>query len=127
MRIPKPRRSASTAVRTPTTGNRPQLTITYTIPNTAAERHDLPQTLELTGNFPNPFANETTIRYEVERAQDVSLSIYDLLGRRVRVLVNGHRSAGQHDVTVSSEGLSAGVYLYCLNGTISCGRMDILP
>ncbi len=109
-----------------TGGDRPQLTITY-ISGTAAEPTNLPTTLRLTGNYPNPFAESTTIHFEVERPQHVSLTLYDVLGRAVKPLVRGHRTAGPHEIAVSSSGLPAGTYLYCFDDGGRCGRMTIIP
>jgi hypothetical protein len=78
-------------------------------------RSDLPTVTALTGNYPNPFNPTTVIRYSVG-TQDlaslpVRLSVYDLLGREVAVLVNGVQSAGRYEVTFNASGLSSGVYL----------------
>lgn len=107
--------------------NRPQLTITYTT-GTATERPDLPGTLRLSGNYPNPFARSTTIRFEVDHPQDVRLTLYDALGREARSLLESFVHAGPQGVTVSAEGLPAGTYFYCFAGMgSSCGRMTVLP
>lgn len=108
-----------------TASNRPQLTITYTT-STAAERPDLPGTLRLAGNFPNPFARATTIRFEVDHPQEVHLTLYDALGREVRSLVTSFLQAGPHSVTVDAAGLPAGTYLYCFTEKGECGRMTLL-
>jgi len=49
-------------------------------------------------NYPNPFNPSTLIRFELPHSSGVRLSIYDILGRCVRNLVDGHRSAGMHAV-----------------------------
>ena len=73
----------------------------------------------LAASYPNPFAERATIPYRLGQAGTVSLVVYDLLGRRVRTLVDGQRPAGPHSVTwdgtdASGRRLSAGVYLYRL-------------
>ena len=106
--------------------NRPQLTITYTT-STAAEGPDLPRTLRLARNYPNPFARSTTIRFEVDQAQEVHLILYDALGRKARSLVESFLQTGPQSVTVNADGLPAGTYFYCLEGMGACGRMTLLP
>jgi hypothetical protein len=78
------------------------------------ERGMAPSKFELKGNYPNPFNPSTVIRYNVPNTADVSLSVYDMLGRQVAVLVNGLQSAGSYDVTFNATNLSSGVYLYRL-------------
>ncbi len=70
-------------------------------------------------NHPNPFNAETLVRYAVPEAQRVRLTIYDMLGRAVRVLVHEVRPAGVHEVVWDGrdgEGrpLASGIYLYRL-------------
>jgi len=65
-------------------------------------------------NYPNPFNPTTTINYELPRTSRVSLTVHDMLGREVAVLVNGWRDAGAYKVKVDVSGLSSGVYLYRL-------------
>ncbi|MEP0547150.1 MAG: FG-GAP-like repeat-containing protein [Rhodothermales bacterium] len=75
--------------------------------------------LGLDASYPNPFAERTMIPYHLGQAGPVSLAVYDLLGRRVRTLVDAARPAGSHTATwdgrdASGRRLSAGVYLYRL-------------
>jgi len=88
-------------------------------------RHDtvtatvLPQAPALLPNYPNPFNPRTTICYDLSAASSVTLTIFDLSGRRVRSLVNGAVAAGHHEVTWDgcderSRAVSSGVYLYRL-------------
>lgn|GEM_PF-5326293 len=68
-------------------------------------------TFDLKQNTPNPFNPSTTLAYSVPRLVDVRLSIYDLLGRRVTVLVNQKVNAGNHTVTWDATSFSSGVYV----------------
>ena len=78
--------------------------------------------LELTQNYPNPFNPSTTINYNVDASGMVSLKVYDIMGRLVRTLVEGHRSSGNlagYNVVwdgKDSQGqqVSAGLYIYSL-------------
>ena len=78
-----------------------------------------PDTYVLFPNYPNPFNTETTIRYVLPEPVRVRLMIYDVLGRRVRTLVDEEQIAGQHSVIWDGEDgegerVSSGVYFYCL-------------
>ena len=77
-------------------------------------RGALPGVLALDQNFPNPFNPSTTIRYELPRAEHVTLSVFDMLGREVSVLVHREMVAGNHEVQFDASGLSSGVYFYRL-------------
>lgn len=74
----------------------------------------LPKAFIVEQNYPNPFNPSTTIKYELPKASEVKLSIYDMLGREVSVLVNERRNAGVHEVKFDGAGLSSGVYFYRL-------------
>jgi photosystem II stability/assembly factor-like uncharacterized protein len=65
-------------------------------------------------NYPNPFNPATTIRFSLATASSVELVVYDLLGRRIKVLVNESLQPGPHAVTWDSSGLASGIYFYCL-------------
>ncbi len=79
---------------------------------TAVEEEPTPAVFTLERAYPNPFRTATTIRYTLRRAAPVTLSVYDALGRRVRVLDQGSQAAGTHTVRLGVEGLAAGLYLY---------------
>lgn len=70
-----------------------------------------PEGFHLWPNYPNPFNPGTTIRYELPRSSMVNLTVYDLLGREVSVLVNEREDAGVHEVRFDGRGLSSGIYL----------------
>jgi hypothetical protein len=63
--------------------------------------------------FKFPYDN-TTIKFELPRASQVNLSVYDILGREVSLLVNGKREAGVHEVKFDGSNLASGVYFYRL-------------
>jgi hypothetical protein len=65
-------------------------------------------------NYPNPVVGTTTIHYVVPEQSQVKLSLIDMNGRVVRVLVNGERNAGHHYVTLDAGPLNRGVYFYTL-------------
>jgi endo-1,4-beta-xylanase len=75
----------------------------------------LPLNYRLEQNFPNPFNPVTTIRYSVSKTSNVSLKVFDILGREVQTLVNTMQAPGQYTVTLNAQGLGSGVYFYRLN------------
>jgi hypothetical protein len=74
----------------------------------------LPTEITLHQNFPNPFNPSTTISFSLPAAQPVTLSIYDVMGRRIAQLVNEQKSAGTHTVQFDASGLASGMYFYRL-------------
>ena len=85
--------------------------------NVATEGNDVPQAYALYPAYPNPFNPTTTLRFDVASAGDVSLTVYDALGRLVDTLVSGHRAAGTHTVNFEASSLPSGLYVYRLETT----------
>jgi hypothetical protein len=73
---------------------------------------DLPHEFLLHQNYPNPFNPSTTIKFELPKASDVRLSVFDMLGREVSVLVDERRDTGVHEVRFDASNLPSGVYFY---------------
>ncbi|HEY3294783.1 MAG TPA: choice-of-anchor D domain-containing protein [bacterium] len=82
----------------------------------AADDHplQLPVAYHLAQNYPNPFNPTTTISFDLPRATDVRLQVYDIEGRLVKELVHGTLAAGRHDVTFDGSRLASGLYFYRL-------------
>lgn len=74
----------------------------------------LPQQVELSQNFPNPFNPTTTIAFRLPQTSPVRLSVHDVLGREVAVLVNGVQPTGTHQVQLDASNLASGMYMYRL-------------
>ncbi|MEM6646154.1 MAG: endo-1,4-beta-xylanase [Bacteroidota bacterium] len=84
----------------------------------ATEDVDLPSQVTLAGNYPNPFNPTTTIRYALPATSQVSLRVFDVLGRQVALLHDGVQAAGWHNaVFASAADLASGLYLYRLDVT----------
>ncbi len=79
------------------------------------ELEAVPTQFTLYQNYPNPFNPATTIRYDVPRASRIRLSVYDLLGREIAVLVDEERLPGRYSVGFEAGNLSTGVYFYRLS------------
>jgi len=71
-----------------------------------------PVEFRLHQNYPNPFNPATVISYELPTASDVTLEVFDMLGRRVALLVDESQSAGTHTAEFDASNLASGVYLY---------------
>lgn len=69
---------------------------------------------ELKQNYPNPFNPTTNINFSIPKSQNVSLKIYDMMGREVAELVNQFMQAGEYKADFSAANLSSGVYYYAL-------------
>ena len=75
---------------------------------------DVTASCSLQQNYPNPFNPSTIIRFELPKSSVVKLSVCDLLGREVAVLVNERRNTGVHEVKFNGSNLASGVYFYRL-------------
>jgi hypothetical protein len=90
-----------------------------TITTDVADNSVLPKEFVLENNYPNPFNPATTLAYSVPRESNVSLVIYNILGQKVRTLVNDFKNAGRYTVTWnglddSGSAVSSGIYFYSL-------------
>ena len=76
-------------------------------------------------NYPNPFRQRATIEYHVPASGHVRLTVYDVLGRELVVLVDERQSAGSHSAKLDASGWPSGVYLYRIKAgnRVSTGRM----
>ncbi len=78
------------------------------------ENNILPSVYSLDQNFPNPFNPSTVIRYQVPKSGEVTLKVYDILGKEVSTLINQNQDAGYYNVQFDASDLSSGVYFYTL-------------
>jgi Secretion system C-terminal sorting domain len=79
------------------------------------QEEDTPERFSLEQNYPNPFNPTTDIGFEIGDFGLVRLSVYDLLGREVAVLVDERRASGYYKVRFNAAGLSSGVYFTTLH------------
>ncbi|MBD3169860.1 MAG: T9SS type A sorting domain-containing protein [candidate division Zixibacteria bacterium] len=88
-----------------------------------------PSSTSLGSNYPNPFNARTSIPFELSRAGNVTLKVYNLSGQVVETLVDGYMDAGQHSVTWNTEYVSSGIYFYSMelaNEAIITMKMNLL-
>ncbi len=77
---------------------------------------------QLMNNYPNPFNEETLIQYELPDNCQINLSVYDVLGHKVRELVKGTMNSGMHETSFKAMSLSSGIYFYTLMATNTDGN-----
>ncbi len=71
-----------------------------------------PNSYSLSQNYPNPFNPVTTIKYTIKEAGNVSLKVYDILGRVITTLVNQNQNQGSYTVNFDASKLASGMYIY---------------
>jgi hypothetical protein len=74
--------------------------------------NELPQVYALQQNYPNPFNPSTTISYDVPKASNVKVVIFDVLGREVATLINGVQPAGRYNAVWNASRMATGMYVY---------------
>lgn len=65
-------------------------------------------------NYPNPFNSQSTIKWQLAKACRASLSVYDIMGRKVAVLLDEYRPAGKYETLINASTLPKGIYFYQL-------------
>ncbi len=93
----------------------------------------LPQEFDLRQNYPNPFNPTTVIEYALPKPSEVTIRIYNILGQKVRDLLDEHQDAGYKSVLWdgkdnSGNEVSSGVYFYRIQAKdfIKCKKMTLL-
>lgn len=79
-----------------------------------SSRREPPLGYALNQNYPNPFNPSTTIAFQVPVASNITLKIYDVLGKEITTLVNEWKSPGKYQAHFDASGLNGGVYFYQL-------------
>jgi hypothetical protein len=74
--------------------------------------NEIPAKFSLNQNFPNPFNPSTKIKYSIPKAENVTLKIYDILGRQIKTLVNEEKPAGNYSIEFNGKDMPSGVYFY---------------
>ncbi|MCY4233709.1 MAG: T9SS type A sorting domain-containing protein [Bacteroidetes bacterium] len=77
---------------------------------TALDQIGFPEQVDLFSNYPNPFNRTTTLSFTLDQNQQVSLVIYDALGREIDTPISGFTMAGKHTVVWEASHLPAGTY-----------------
>jgi photosystem II stability/assembly factor-like uncharacterized protein len=87
----------------------------------------VPISFSLRQNYPNPFNPSTTIEYDIVHGDDVSLTIYDVLGKKVSTVVNQWQEPGRYRVEFDGSSLPSGAYYYTLKtSSLSASKQMLL-
>ncbi len=90
-----------------------QMTIIVNPASSSEIASELPEEFALRGNYPNPFNPSTTIRFDLPAAANVSVEVYDMLGRQVMTVPSTSIQAGaERSVDIDAAALTSGVYVY---------------
>jgi hypothetical protein len=87
-----------------------------------------PEFISYLSNYPNPFNPRTLIKYNIASEGNVTIKIFDMLGRELAVLVNEYKQAGNYSAEFDGSNLSSGVYYYVLesNGQREVRKMALV-
>ncbi|MCB1059422.1 MAG: T9SS type A sorting domain-containing protein [Calditrichaeota bacterium] len=99
-----------------------------TTSSAVGDRAELPGEMMLHQNYPNPFNPTTNIQFDLAKAGNVKLAVFDVTGRQVATLVDETMNAGAHVVTFDGSGFASGVYFSLLDfdGTSMTRKMVLL-
>ncbi len=89
-------------------------TYTTLLTGIAGEDILLPKKFELMQNYPNPFNPVTNIKYAVPKLTHIMVEVYNVLGQRIKTLVNEEKQAGYYIIDFDASNLASGFYIYRL-------------
>jgi photosystem II stability/assembly factor-like uncharacterized protein len=95
-----------------TTGGRGLFDYSWLASGISNSNSGIPTTYDLSQNYPNPFNPVTQISFQLPVSGYVKISVYDILGREITVLVNDYMKAGYYDVGFNGSEFSSGIYFY---------------
>ena len=81
---------------------------------------NIAETFRLEQNYPNPFNPTTVINYQIAKEVYVNLTVFDILGRKVKVLIDKPQVAGNYSVSFDASSLASGIYIH----KIKAGRFE---
>lgn len=92
------------------------------------ESNKIAEDFTLEQNYPNPFNPSTTISFTLKRKADVKLTIYNILGRKVAILIDDNLNSGSHSLQFDAKNLSSGIYFYELkvDGKSMVKKMELI-
>jgi len=87
----------------------------------------VPSKFDLSQNYPNPFNPVTKINFDLPKSGNVSIKVYDMLGKEVKTLIDEFKDAGYYNITFDASNLPSGVYFYRLtSGEFSAVKKLVL-
>lgn len=75
---------------------------------------DNPKEFELGQNYPNPFNALSKIKYKILKSSEVRITVYDIMGKKVAILLNEKKKPGEYAVSFNGNNLPSGIYFYAL-------------
>ena len=101
---------------------------TFEYSNTIVIEIASPTEFKLNQNFPNPFNPETKIEFQIPTTSNVNLTVFNVLGEKIREIVNEKLDAGYYGFVFNGENQSSGTYIYSLNSEnyTASGKMILL-
>lgn len=94
-----------------------KLNITYNVTPVVSNGQvssEVPAEFGLQQNYPNPFNPSTQIKYDIAKASDVSIKVFDVLGNEVAAVFSGNLAAGRYSADFNASNLATGIYFYSL-------------
>jgi len=89
--------------------------------------NQIPNDYSLNQNYPNPFNPSTTITYDIPKTSFVKISVYDILGEEIKLLVNAEKNPGHYEIIFDAKELAGGIYYYSIKaGAFSQSKKMIL-
>jgi hypothetical protein len=82
-----------------------------TLVSTGEDHNVVEKTTSLTGIYPNPFNPQTEIGFELAKADEVRIEVYNLKGQKVADLLNEVRSAGSYSINWNADDQPSGIYM----------------
>ena len=82
---------------------------------------NMPAAFNMFQNYPNPFNPSTNIKYSLAEQSFVKLTLFDILGRKIKDLFIGEQNAGSHEINFNAANLSSEIYFYSIEADYSEG------
>ncbi len=89
-------------------------TLNYTLTGIENNQTDIPTKFDLSQNYPNPFNPTSTIKYDIPKTGFVNISVYDILGKEIKVLVNEEKNPGHYEIIFDAREVASGIYFYTI-------------
>ncbi len=91
-----------------------EFSVIDTTTSVSKNENHIPNEYSLNQNYPNPFNPTTTIQFSIPSASNVKLSIFNILGKEIKTLMDTHKSPGTYSIKFDASELSSGIYFYKL-------------
>ncbi|MEO8399542.1 MAG: T9SS type A sorting domain-containing protein [Ignavibacteriaceae bacterium] len=87
----------------------------YGVVTSTEKETQVSESFDIITNYPNPFNNSTIISYTIANEGDVNISVFDVLGRKVKDLIDEKKEKGSYKIRLNADELSSGIYFLVLN------------